>query len=54
MGEDLALITPVALGLGARDHLEPPVQTGQFLKVDLDSLVVDGDPVLRRQTLVDH
>lgn len=69
VGEDLALVDPVHLGLGARDHLETAVHVRQlirrdaeflgnpgpgFLDVALGSLVVAGEPVLRRKPLVDH
>jgi len=69
VSEDLALITPVHLGLSARDHLEPAVHPRQILgrdpepfgdpragllHVELDALVVPGEPVLVGQPLVDH
>ncbi|RPK93802.1 hypothetical protein EES46_04975 [Streptomyces sp. ADI98-10] len=69
MGEDLALIPPVDLGLSTRNDLEPTVQTRQFawadtpflrdpgpgfLQVELHPLIVDRDAVLLGQALVDH
>ncbi|GEC10652.1 hypothetical protein SSP24_83070 [Streptomyces spinoverrucosus] len=59
MGEDLALVSPVDLGLSPRDDLEPPVQARQltradaqflrdpgpgFLQIELHPLVVDRAP----------
>ena len=41
MREDLALVTPVHLSLGAGDHLEPAVHARQFLRRDAEVL---GDP----------
>ncbi len=69
VGEDLALVAPVDLGLGAGDDLEAAVHASEFrrrdaeflgdarpglLNVELDPLVVAGEPVLRGQPLVDH
>lgn len=54
MGEDLALITPVTLGLGARDHLETPVQTSQFARAQapiIESLPGMG-PILGAEFIV--
>lgn len=68
MREGLALVAPVDLRLGAGDHLEPAVQARQFLRrdpeflgdpgagflnVELDPLVVPGEPVLRDQAFMD-
>ncbi|WP_436841533.1 hypothetical protein [Streptomyces parvulus] len=65
----LALVAPVDLGLGAGDDLEAAVHAGEFrrrdaeflgdarpgfLNVELDALVVAGEPVLRGQPPVDH
>ena len=38
MGENLALITPVHLGLSPRNDLEPPVQTRQLTRTDTQFL----------------
>jgi len=69
VGEDLAFVTPVHLGLRAGDDLEPTVQARQFagadaqffgdagpgfLKVELHALVGAGEPVLADQPFVDH
>jgi hypothetical protein len=70
VGEHVALITPVDLGLGAGDDLEAAVQPGQRVlinqrklggdqwsglsQVHLGPLVVTGEAVLGYQPLVDH
>ena len=68
--EQVALVAPVDLGLGARDDLEAAVQPGQRVVVavgefggdprpglgqeHLDPLVVAGEAVLGDQPLMDH
>jgi len=69
VGEDVALVAPVDLGLSSRDDLEAAVQPRQLLgsdaeflgdprasllNVEFDALIVAGEPVLRGQPLVDH
>jgi len=63
-----ALVSPVDLGLGPRDGLEPPMQRRWPLvrialeleahpgvaDVVLDPLVVPGEAIIRDQPLVDH
>lgn len=68
MREDLPLVTPVDLGLGPWNHLEPSVHARQFprrdpkllgdpragfLNVELDSLIAAREPLLPGQPLVD-
>ena len=70
VGQQVALITPVDLGLGAGDDLEPAVQTPQRALIGLGELGGDpwpglgqehlhplvgaGEPVTCDQTLMDH
>jgi hypothetical protein len=69
VGQDGALVAPVDLRLRAGDDLEPAVQPRQlvrgypqlggdprpgFLQIQLDPLIVTGEPVLLHQPLVDH
>ncbi|MFC5099665.1 hypothetical protein [Kibdelosporangium philippinense] len=69
MREDLTLVPPVHLGLRAWDHLEPAVQEPQLvrgdtqlgrdpgtglLQIQLDALIVAGEPVLLDQPLVNN
>jgi hypothetical protein len=66
--QDLAFVAPVDLGLRPGDDLKPPMQPGQSVvivavpgealtclrHVELDPLVVAGEPVLGDQPLMDH
>jgi hypothetical protein len=64
--QDRALVAPVDLGLRPRDDLEPAVQPGQPVvvisgealaslgNVELDPLVVAGEPVFGDQPFVDR
>ena len=70
LGEQVALVAPVDLGLRTRDDLEPAVQPAQRVLVPvsefggdprpglgqehLDPLVVAGEAVLGDQPLMDH
>ena len=49
--EDVALVSPVDLGLRARDHLEPAVQPGQRVVVVLGELGRDPRPGLGQEHL---
>jgi len=42
MGQDAALIAPVHLGLGARDHLEPAMQPSQLIRPNPNSAAIRG------------
>jgi hypothetical protein len=64
-GLDLALVTPVDLGLGASQDLEPAVEAGRLglslgqaspvlPHIDLDPLVVASEAMLGNQPLPDH
>jgi hypothetical protein len=70
MGEQLALIVPVDMGLRARHHFEPAVQTRQRVVVTIselgsdrrphiseehfDPLIITGEAVLGDQPLMNH
>jgi hypothetical protein len=70
VGQQVTLVAPINLSLGARDHLEPAVQTRQRVvirliqlgrdpwpslgKEHLDPLIVAGETVLGDQPLMDH
>lgn len=69
VGQDRALVAPVDLRLRAGHHLEPAVQPGQLIRLDpqflgdprsrllqiqLDPLIVAGEPVLLDEAFVDH
>jgi hypothetical protein len=66
--QEAAFVAPVNLGLRPSDDLEPPVQPRRptlpvgldlesppgLADIDLDPLVVPGEPILGHQPLIDH